>query len=56
MKVKLVTLLLLTGYLSIAQSNSVGIFKNNADIGNPKIKGAAAFDANTQTYNIKGGG
>ena len=56
MKVHLTTLLLLTGYLVMGQSNTVGIFKNNADIGNPKMKGAAAFDANTQTYKLKGGG
>ena len=56
MKVYLITLLVLTGYLSMAQSNSIGIFKNNADIGNPKMKGDAAFDANTQTYKLKGGG
>ncbi len=56
MKLTLTTILLLTGYLTMAQSNTVGIFKNNADIGNPKIKGAATFDAGTQTYTIKGGG
>ena len=56
MKLTLITILLLTGYLTMAQSNTVGIFKNNADIGNPKIKGAATFDAGTQTYSIKGGG
>ena len=56
MKLTLITILLLTGYLTMAQSNTVGIFKNNADIGNPKIKGAATFDAGTQTYTIKGGG
>ena len=39
MKLTLITILLLTGYLTMAQSNTVGIFKNNADIGNPKIKG-----------------
>ena len=56
MKIKLITVLLLTGYVTMAQLNTVGIFKNNADIGNPKIKGAASFDAATQTYTIKGAG
>ena len=56
MKIKLLSILLLTGYLSMAQINPVGIFKNEADIGNPKIKGATVFNANTQTYSIKGGG
>lgn len=40
----------------MAQIQPVGIFKNEADIGNPKIKGSASFDVNTQTYSIKGGG
>ena len=56
MKIKLLSILLLTGYLSMAQINPVGIFKNEADIGNPKIKGATVFNAYTQTYSIKGGG
>ena len=56
MKIKLLSILLLTGYLSMAQINPVGIFKNEADIGNPKIKGATVFNAYTQTYSIRGGG
>ena len=56
MKIKLLSILLLTGYLSMAQINPAGIFKNETDIGNPKIKGATVFNANTQTYSIKGGG
>ena len=56
MKIKLLSLLLLTGYLSMAQLNPLGIFKNEADIGNPKIKGGTTFNSGTQAYSIKGGG
>ncbi len=56
MKTNLIILLLLSGYVTMAQTIPVGIFKNSADIGNPKVKGLAKFDTNTQTYTIKGGG
>ena len=35
---------------------AAGIFKYNADIGNPKLPGAAAYDAASNTYSLKGGG
>jgi TolB protein len=44
-----------TGFI-MAQSNAIGIFQNHSDIGNPKIKGALAYDSNEQVYNIKGAG
>ncbi len=34
----------------------VGIFDDHADIGNPKLKGTASYDENTQTYNLVGAG
>jgi len=40
---------------SIAQ-HPVGIFDDHLDIGNPKLKGDANYDENTQTYNLAGGG
>jgi len=40
---------------SFAQ-HPVGIFDNQEDIGNPKIKGSASFDEATQTYHLAGGG
>ncbi len=36
--------------------SSVGIFENNKDIGEPTLAGMSAYDANTQTYTIKGSG
>jgi len=40
----------------VAQSPAVGDFQQHADIGNPKVKGSAAFDASTQRYTLTGGG
>ena len=39
-----------------AQSGSIGIFTHNEDIGNPKLKGDARYDAATKTYFVKGAG
>ncbi len=39
-----------------AQTNTVGIFQYNTDIGNPRNAGSATYDAATQTYTIKGSG
>lgn len=36
--------------------HSIGIFDDHADIGNPKLKGNASYDASTQTYNLTGAG
>lgn len=47
--------LFLTANLSWSQ-NSVGIFKNNQDIGNPGIEGTATYDEDNQTYNFNGSG
>ncbi|MGZ8558988.1 MAG: TolB family protein, partial [Chitinophagaceae bacterium] len=40
----------------IMAQNPVGIFTNHADIGNPKLKGAATYNLADQSYNIKGAG
>lgn len=55
MKHKLLAILLLCSSFTIAQ-NSAGIFGNHADIGNPKIKGDATYNADDDSYNLKGGG
>jgi hypothetical protein len=34
----------------------VGMFKNSADIGGPKLIGTASYDASTGTYTLSGGG
>ena len=47
--------LLLNATISMAQ-NPVGDFSNHADIGNPKLKGAAAFNVSEQSYHLKGAG
>ena len=52
-------LLLITGLQMISflmAQNPVGIFTNHADIGNPKIKGAATYNPADQSYNLKGAG
>ena len=36
--------------------SSIGIFENSKDIGSPKMKGMSSFDADYQTYTIKGAG
>src|SRR5258706_5014141 len=56
MKFPLLVLILLSGSFAMAQSNPIGIFSNHADIGNPKIKGAAIYNSTDQSYNLKGGG
>jgi TolB protein len=55
MKFNLLTILLLSTFLSMAQ-NPVGIFSNHADIGKPKNSGSAIFNTDQQSYNIKGSG
>jgi len=55
MKFKLLAAFLLTGFIIKAQ-NTIGIFGNHADIGNPKIKGSAIYNAADQSYNFKSGG
>ncbi|MEP6928006.1 MAG: hypothetical protein ABI834_10235 [Ginsengibacter sp.] len=55
MKFPLLTLFLLSIISTMAQ-NSVGIFNNHIDIGNPKIKGDAIFNTANQSYDLKGGG
>jgi hypothetical protein len=45
-------LLLSTG----APMRAVGVFSDHGDVGNPKIKGNAAFDAKSNTYSLEGSG
>jgi Tol biopolymer transport system component len=52
----LFTLLLIVNVFTLAQNSAVGIFQNQADIGNPKLAGEANYDASSQTYRIKGAG
>jgi TolB protein len=56
MKYFLIACFLITGFAVAAQSGQVGIFKNHADIGNPKVKGATSFDSQKKSYHLKGGG
>ena len=41
---------------AVAQNSPVGVFQNHADIGNPKLAGAAVYDEGTQSYQLKGAG
>lgn len=56
MKLILSLLLLSSSSLIMGQTNTAGVFKNHADIGNPKINGDMLYDATTQAYTLKGGG
>lgn len=54
---KLLLLAINLFFASIAMSqNPIGIFSNHIDVGNPKTKGAAAYNTVDQSYNLKGGG
>ncbi|WP_339814674.1 hypothetical protein [uncultured Imperialibacter sp.] len=56
MRIKLLALsFLLTIGITNAQ-NPVGIFSDHGDVGNPKNKGGATYNEQTQTYSIKGAG
>ncbi len=55
MKIFLPVFLLLLQFSSFAQQ-PVGQFDNHQDIGNPKLKGSASYDAATQEYTISGAG
>jgi TolB protein len=55
MRSLLLALFLMAGSIATAQ-NSVGIFTNHTDVGNPKVKGAATYNTTDQSYNLKGGG
>lgn len=55
MRLQLLALALLFVQAAAGQ-NSIGIFSASSDVGNPKNKGAASYDAATQTYSVKGSG
>jgi len=55
MKCILVFVFSLVLSITFAQQR-IGIFDSNKDIGNPKNKGAATYDAASQTYTLKGSG
>ena len=40
----------------VAQSPPIGLFQHHADIGNPKLKGSAAYNSGEQRYDLEGGG
>ncbi len=42
--------------ISYAGNNPVGIFEDHTDVGKPKLAGNATYDANNQTYTMKGSG
>ena len=55
MKILLFTGLLCSGSCIMAQSNTVGIFGDHLDIGNPKLKGTTIYNPD-QSYTMKAGG
>ena len=56
MKLALCTLFTLSCYFTLAQTRSLEVFENHADIGNPKKAGSAQYDQATQTYTLTGAG
>ena len=56
MKILFIATLMLSSTLAFAQTNPIGVFQNNVDIGNPKNAGSADYNAVNQTYTIKGSG
>lgn len=42
--------------LSAQQLEPIGQFEHHEDVGNPKLKGSAKFDAATQSYTVSGAG
>ena len=49
MKFKLILFCLCLSQITLAQENPIGVFKQNKDIGNPKLAGSATYDENSQT-------
>jgi TolB protein len=56
MKSKLVIIFIMTSAIISAQNNNTGIFKYNADIGSPALKGSGSFNPVNQEYSLTGGG
>lgn len=48
--------LLILSITTFAQSNTLGIFQNSADVGKPKMTGSSVYDPGTQVYTLKGAG
>src|SRR5687768_24299 len=42
--------------ITYAQQKTIGIFKNNKDIGKPAKAGGASYDEASQSYHLKGAG
>lgn len=42
--------------ITMAQNETIGIFENHTDIGNPNLKGSATYEVETQCYHLKGSG
>ena len=40
----------------VGQLSPIGIFDHHEDIGNPKLKGAAIYNKNEQTYTVTAAG
>lgn len=49
-------LLVILAFVVRGQESTTGIFQHHADIGKPKLSGAASYDGNTQTYTLRGAG
>ncbi len=52
----LTILFILQTSITMAQTKQVGIFNNNEDVGNPKIKGDVVYNKEQQTYLFSGAG
>lgn len=55
--IKVSATVLFTTLLTVALGqNPIGIFDNHDDVGNPKIKGSAVYNAENQTYTVSSAG
>ena len=56
MKGLIFSLGMITSLWCSAQTNGLGIFESQVDVGKPKLAGSANFDAQDQHYDLSGGG
>ncbi|MGE3310957.1 MAG: TolB family protein [Limisphaerales bacterium] len=47
---------LVVGLTCLGRADGLGVFQQNADIGNPRLAGSVAFDSARGTYAVTGGG
>lgn len=54
--IRLLPVLLTCLLLGVAPAKKTGLFRNSADVGNPKLAGSAQFNKRTKAYTLTGAG